>query len=253
MSEHYIAWDGRQYPWPPPDNWYLADDGRYWAPGTGPDPGAGVGLGIGAEPRHEPTAQLAKVQIRNTPTEATVPPPRRGSGALIALLSVLGLVAVVLIAGVAFLMLGSDDADTAAVDVAAPTTESDNAAAEATDADSDANADADANADGAAEATASPSTTLLTSDPRVADFRARLAANELSAESLGDAEIEQFGMDFCALAADVDDGAMYASVRDEAVAGSSFSDLDAEELAFLIDSAVATFCPEHAQRLGIAT
>lgn len=38
MSDTYIGWDGKSYPWPPPDGWYHASDGRWWAPNTGPNP-----------------------------------------------------------------------------------------------------------------------------------------------------------------------------------------------------------------------
>ena len=38
MTDTYTAWDGNSYPWPPPEGWYEAADGRYWAPGTGPSP-----------------------------------------------------------------------------------------------------------------------------------------------------------------------------------------------------------------------
>lgn len=53
MSDTYIGWDGHPYPWPPPDGWYLASDGRWWAPGSGPGPyqaaqAAGTGAGAGA-------------------------------------------------------------------------------------------------------------------------------------------------------------------------------------------------------------
>ena len=37
MTKTYTAWDGESYPWPPPDDWYLAVDGRWWHPNTGPD------------------------------------------------------------------------------------------------------------------------------------------------------------------------------------------------------------------------
>ncbi len=49
MSDQYTAWDGNDYPWPPPEGWVLGNDGRYWpadqlpeaaaAPAT-PDPGS---------------------------------------------------------------------------------------------------------------------------------------------------------------------------------------------------------------------
>ena len=37
MDSDYVAWNGERYVWPPPDDWYLASDGRWWAPDTGPD------------------------------------------------------------------------------------------------------------------------------------------------------------------------------------------------------------------------
>ncbi len=45
MSNTYVGWDGKSYPWPPPEGWYEAIDGRWWALGTGPNPppqGAGI-------------------------------------------------------------------------------------------------------------------------------------------------------------------------------------------------------------------
>ncbi len=41
MSATYLAWNGQPYPWPPPDGWYEASDGRWWADGTGPDAALG--------------------------------------------------------------------------------------------------------------------------------------------------------------------------------------------------------------------
>lgn len=37
MDSDYVAWNGERYVWPPPDGWYLASDGRWWAPDTGPE------------------------------------------------------------------------------------------------------------------------------------------------------------------------------------------------------------------------
>ncbi len=37
MDSDYVAWNGERYVWPPPEGWYLASDGRWWAPDTGPD------------------------------------------------------------------------------------------------------------------------------------------------------------------------------------------------------------------------
>ena len=36
MNSDYVAWNGERYVWPPPEGWYLASDGRWWAPDTGP-------------------------------------------------------------------------------------------------------------------------------------------------------------------------------------------------------------------------
>ncbi|MFW2382475.1 MAG: hypothetical protein ACN4GZ_12010 [Acidimicrobiales bacterium] len=30
MSDTYLAWNGREYPWPPPRGWEQRSDGRYW-------------------------------------------------------------------------------------------------------------------------------------------------------------------------------------------------------------------------------
>ncbi len=30
MSDSYVAWNGREYPWPPPTGWEQRSDGRYW-------------------------------------------------------------------------------------------------------------------------------------------------------------------------------------------------------------------------------
>ncbi|MDH4363973.1 MAG: hypothetical protein OEY70_07830 [Acidimicrobiia bacterium] len=53
MSDTYIGWDGKSYPWPPPDGWYHASDGRWWAPNTGPNPPP-----MAAPSRFEHTAPL---------------------------------------------------------------------------------------------------------------------------------------------------------------------------------------------------
>ncbi len=36
MSEQYTAWDGNDYPWPPPEGWVMGNDGRYWPEGQQP-------------------------------------------------------------------------------------------------------------------------------------------------------------------------------------------------------------------------
>ncbi len=37
MTSTYISWNGEELPWPPPENWYRAQDGRWWHPAYGPD------------------------------------------------------------------------------------------------------------------------------------------------------------------------------------------------------------------------
>ncbi|MEL7156739.1 MAG: hypothetical protein AAFN30_09090 [Actinomycetota bacterium] len=92
MNETYIGWDGKQYPWPPPEGWHEAIDGRWWAPGTGPNPppqgagtqaapgseaapGAGAGAGpaaaaagggVAAGPEHSQTSQMPAFQPGQT-------------------------------------------------------------------------------------------------------------------------------------------------------------------------------------------
>ncbi len=38
MSKSYTAWNGEEYPWPPPEGWYEASDGKWWAKDSGPGP-----------------------------------------------------------------------------------------------------------------------------------------------------------------------------------------------------------------------
>ncbi len=38
MGGTYRAWNDTIRRWPPPNGWYRGDDGRWWAPGTGPNP-----------------------------------------------------------------------------------------------------------------------------------------------------------------------------------------------------------------------
>lgn len=56
MTETYVGWDGKPYPWPPPEGWYHASDGRWWAPGTGPNPPA----------QEQPPTALAPSQAART-------------------------------------------------------------------------------------------------------------------------------------------------------------------------------------------
>ena len=91
MSETYIGWDGESYPWPPPEGWYEASDGRWWAPGTGPGSASGAGFEgdpfQGVTPGAGPPAEAASFDpgatAPYTPSfeqqqqPGQVPPPRQ--------------------------------------------------------------------------------------------------------------------------------------------------------------------------------
>lgn len=82
MTSNYEAWNGELYEWPPPDGWYLATDGRWWAPDTGPGPAelpAAIGAEVEAKTRlmHQPDADA----ITTVDTaSSTVPPPMHRTG-----------------------------------------------------------------------------------------------------------------------------------------------------------------------------
>ncbi|MGI9614672.1 MAG: hypothetical protein ACR2QO_17300 [Acidimicrobiales bacterium] len=91
MSETYTGWDGNPYPWPPPEGWYEASDGRWWAPGTGPNPpgaeGPGGVPGATSEPapaphQAEPTAIPDDIaQTAQLPADIAGAPPGAGAAA----------------------------------------------------------------------------------------------------------------------------------------------------------------------------
>ena len=62
MDQTYVAWNGEEYPWPPPDGWELKVDGRYWPADQGPATSV-------ASPDPEP------------PAPAPAPPPPQTFGA----------------------------------------------------------------------------------------------------------------------------------------------------------------------------
>ncbi len=65
MNSDYVAWNGERYVWPPPDGWYLASDGRWWAPDTGPDMGLSLDAApAGATASAEPSTESG---VDNTP------------------------------------------------------------------------------------------------------------------------------------------------------------------------------------------
>ncbi len=65
MSEQYTAWDGIDYPWPPPEGWVIGSDGRYWPDGQQPvEAEASAPSG---------TTQLGEAGV--PPPSAETPPP----------------------------------------------------------------------------------------------------------------------------------------------------------------------------------
>jgi len=138
MSDTYVGWDGKSYPWPPPENWYHASDGRWWAPGTGPNPpqqaqppaqeqaaAATPSLfapdDTAALPQPDPSFEL---QRSTAPAEPLDEPPsfgryaaeqpaedeQSGGGVVQALLIIVGIVALALIAGFAYFIISADTA-----------------------------------------------------------------------------------------------------------------------------------------------
>ncbi len=80
MAETYTAWNGDDYPWPPPEGWELKSDGRYWPADQGspapaddaPDSIAGAATVIGGI---DPTPSPAPA-----PTPSPAPSPTTAPG-----------------------------------------------------------------------------------------------------------------------------------------------------------------------------
>lgn len=77
MSEQYTAWDGNEYPWPPPDGWVLGSDGRYWPEGQQPTT-APEAATFGAMPPQSPAPPPASGALPppgHAPPPGAMPPP----------------------------------------------------------------------------------------------------------------------------------------------------------------------------------
>lgn len=281
MNDTYTAWNGEERPWPPPENWYRAADGRWWHPAYGPDdkpddrpeslpvwdvknrhtssvdaepePVSAVGRNVEpspkAEPELEPEPELETPLVDPGPTHSTGRKPWVAS-ALIA-------VAVLVTAAVAqFVLAGSSD------EVA---TDPEEAPAVLTDDDLTTAATADP------PSTASSSTTTESqvadvddevdepipsseSDPEaaaaIADFRRQLGERGLSTDELTDEQITTFASTYCVYAGGAEDRAAFDELRRVAVT-SSRSNLTPTQLNLTITTAVVVFCPEESERLGI--
>lgn len=69
MASTYTAWNGDEYPWPPPEGWEQKSDGRYWPADRGPDP-------TPAAPAPPPPTDFGAVPPPIPPPSArTMPPP----------------------------------------------------------------------------------------------------------------------------------------------------------------------------------
>ncbi len=90
----YLAWNGREYPWPPPDGWEMRSDQRYWPILADADPSAGPG---GFAPTYGPTPMATYARPESLPAPELIdrvgPLPLRRRSILIATLGVLFLVA----------------------------------------------------------------------------------------------------------------------------------------------------------------
>jgi hypothetical protein len=99
MTETYIAWDGLQYPWPPPAGWELKSDGRYWPTqqDTPPAPETAAPNHAVAQPAPGPPASGPTPQQSASPTSMPTPAPSSGGSktGLIILLSIVGFIVLI--------------------------------------------------------------------------------------------------------------------------------------------------------------
>lgn len=65
MSDTYVAWNGREYPWPPPKGWEQRSDGRFWPV----DKASSVGPATGFSPQYGPASANVYALAE------TLPPP----------------------------------------------------------------------------------------------------------------------------------------------------------------------------------
>ena len=93
MPKTYISSDGTEKVWPPPENWYVASDGRWWHPDDGPDgtggerSGPGPNSTNGASPSSHDDADAAGerrfgtfVVVETPPSSQDQEPPEPGEG-----------------------------------------------------------------------------------------------------------------------------------------------------------------------------
>ena len=274
----YTAWNGDEKPWPPPENWYRAADGRWWHPAYGPDdppdevhdideilvtetedpeaepepedpePEPIPVLGPEAEPELE-DPEPQPVVARAAMAPPTTPEPEADRSSIPQPVPAADNAprrsrrarhAALLVAGAAIMSA------IAATPILlrdngsdpVPTRTTEPAAATET-AGTDTQADS-----GPTDAAGAGA---------VGRFRADLNDHGLSTDDLTDDQIEAFASAYCARAAVIEDQAAYEELRENAVdtieAGQT--NLTPDQLGTTIAAAIIAFCPEESERLGI--
>ena len=146
MTSAYVAWDGNEYPWPPPSGWYRGSDGRWWPEGHGPGADQAVATpetaaeatpsipaapsvesfrppAVASEPVAPPVASAvdsAELGSASLPPGSTPSSRSNGRGPFLAAIGI-GVVLVAVVAGV-FAFLGSTDTVDDAVATTIPAT-----------------------------------------------------------------------------------------------------------------------------------
>ncbi len=87
--------------------------------------------------------------------------------------------------------------------------------------------------------------------PLVAQYRNLLTAREVTTDQLANDDLVQFANISCAYAAVATTQQEYASTRDAVVDTIDNPELTVDELRFVVDAAVAIFCPEEANRIKL--
>lgn len=310
MSGTYVAWNGQPYPWPPPEGWYQGSDGRWWAPGSGPEPDRTspttadepsdqdstnaqteqqtvitkpaqrplpshadtVGATAGSGSRSGTASSETAVAETNPDEDARQPGSTRSTNAV---LLVSGAATLLLIGAglVALLNRGDDMSATSAVTTTAlvdppgepattlPATSQPGDAADlvttpppptqpgqTTEPPTTQSGQASTVLDGQTPDSSADAAALDTA--RAEAWRAALAGRGIDTSELSDEDVIDFGKSFCVFAVVSVDAEEFDTYRARAQTGVAGA-LTEAQLTAAIDTAVVTFCPEDAERLGI--
>lgn len=309
MSTTYVAWNGQSYPWPPPDGWYEGSDGRWWAPGSGPEAARTARsttatstststknisnemperFGVRAETT-EPDADSTdggQVTVLTGAARKSLPrfdetlghrpepeaaPDRqpttdhRRHRRSVAPLILAGLVVFVLVAGGLGFLAVRDNNSTDTSTSPNTTAVDDQASIASTAIGSEARTTPPPTAppstaqapttDSATTGTTTTATTAATAiGPEVQDrtetWRAELDAEGINTSQVTDADIAAFGNAFCVFALVSVDLEEFDTFRNRALDGVA-GWLTEDQLNTAINTAVTTFCPDEATRLGL--